>query len=167
MTTSQQPSADATVPSLALQRLAPLAPHYATLPIDKAFNWPECFAGVTAGQWYLVVFRSVRRATADTATLIAYDDRAHEEARGASGLVQYFKGGLGEHNECLSFCLWRSRAEAQAAARLPLHRAAMRLIDAMYVSYYLERYIVTKHTGSLGLTFQPVAPDDQTQRHAL
>lgn len=148
-------------PALNVARLLPASPNYVTLPIGQAFTWVDCLAGVEAGDWYLVVFRSVRRASADTALLLAYDDRAHEEARGATGLLHYFKGELNERRECLSFCLWQSKTAARAAAALPLHRAATLLVDEMYHSYRLERYEVRKHAGSRRITFQPAPPEHQ------
>src|SRR5438105_2034919 len=71
------------------QRLAPTTVAFATRPILESFNWSDCVAGVEAGSWYLVAFRSVRRATADIATLMKYDDRAYTEAFNAGGLLYY------------------------------------------------------------------------------
>lgn len=161
MTTSQHGDPAPTLPSraAAIGRLVPISPQYATLPIQDGFNWTACIAGFEMESLYLVVFRSVRRDSADIATLIAHDDRAHDEARAASGLLYYFKGDVNERNECLSFCLWRNRSEALAAARLPLHRVATRLVDEMYVSYQLERYIITKDIPIGDLIFQPVPPE--------
>ena len=62
------------------QRLKPLTPEYAMLPILEGFNWVECLAGVDAAQLYLVIFRSVRRETADPVRLKEYDDLAYAEA---------------------------------------------------------------------------------------
>lgn len=137
--------------ALAFQRLAPLAPGYATQPILEGFNWADCLAGIATGQWYLVVFRSVRRAMADDAALIRLDERAHAEALAASGLLFYFKGHLDAQRRCLSFCLWEDMQQARAAARLPLHQEAARVVAQMYESYELERYILTKADGRLSL----------------
>jgi hypothetical protein len=126
------------------QRLAPTTVAFATRPILESFNWSDCMAGVEAGEWYLVAFRSVRRATADVAMLTAYDDRAHAEARGAGGLLYYFRGQANEQRQCLSFCVWESRPQAQMAARLPLHLAATRIAKEIYESYELERYVIKK-----------------------
>jgi len=128
--------------------LAPVTMHYATLPILQGFNWSECLREVEEGEWYLVVFRSVRRATADTALLTEFDDHAHAEALGVGGLVYYFKGQLSERRACLSFCLWQTREQAKAALRLPRHHEAVRAVPEMYESYLLERYIIAKRAGS-------------------
>jgi hypothetical protein len=128
------------------QQLAPTTVEFATRPILDSFNWSDCLADVEAGEWYLVAFRSVRRATADVALLTAYDERAHAEALGAGGLLYYFKGEANERRQCLSFCIWESRPQAQAAARLPLHLAATRIAKEIYESYELERYIMTKRS---------------------
>jgi len=131
----------------AFQRLAPVTPDYALCPIDEGFNWTDALADLDAGQWYLVVFRSVRCSTADVEVLTEYDDRAYQEALAASGLLYYFRGVLGPSRACLSFCLWESQRQAQQASALPLHRAAMRIVAQMYDSYQLERYIVTKRSS--------------------
>ena len=142
----------------AFQRLAPVTPDYALCPIDEGFNWTDALAGLDAGQWYLVVFRSVRRSTADVEMLTEYDDRAYQEALAASGLLYYFRGTLNPTRACLSFCVWESQRQAQQASALPLHRAAMRIVAQMYDSYQLERYIVTKRSGKREPQIVPV-PD--------
>jgi hypothetical protein len=140
----------------ALHQLRPLSPAYATLPILEGFNVAECLASVEEGQWYLVVFRSVRAAGADEAVLTEFDDRAHQEALAASGLLHYFRGELNERRECLSMCLWESPGQAQHAARLPLHHAAVAIASAMYESFTLERYLLTKRRGVAGLSMFPL-----------
>ena len=45
-----------------------------------------------AGEWYLVVFRSVRKATASDERLTWFDDRAHEEAAASPGFGSHCKG---------------------------------------------------------------------------
>ncbi len=45
----------------AFLRLRPVTPSYQTAPIEEGFNWEEALADLDAGEWYLVVFRSVRR----------------------------------------------------------------------------------------------------------
>lgn len=147
MGTRGQAGYQATAASQSFQRLAPVSVDYATRPIDEGFNWAECMTGLDTGRWYLVVFRSVRRATADLAMLTAYDDRAHEEAQAAPGLLYYFKGALCPARTCLSFCLWEDQRQAQQASTRPLHRAAMRIVEQMYDSYQLERYTVAKLSG--------------------
>lgn len=127
------------------EQLAPITPDYATRPIMEGFNWTDCLAGVTAGEWYLVVFRSVRRATADAARLTEYDDRAYAEAMQAPGFLFYFKGATDEYRHCLSFCLWERLYQAKMASRRPMHVAATHIVDEMYESYVLERYVVAKY----------------------
>src|SRR3954454_22367875 len=99
-----------------LQALAPVSAGYASLPIAAAFNWPEVAPALGEGEWYLVAFRSVRRADADEARLTEFDDRAHAEATDCAGFVHYTKGPTADDGSCLSFCLWSSRHDARAAA---------------------------------------------------
>jgi hypothetical protein len=124
----------------ACRRLSPIHPNHATLPIDEGFNWSSCLTGVPFSQLYLVVFRSVRRTTADLELLKKHDDKAYAEALEAGGLLRYFRGSMNERRECLSFCLWESREQARKASAGTSHRAAAGIMAKMYESYSLERY---------------------------
>jgi hypothetical protein len=83
------------------------------------------------------------------------DDLAYEEARAASGLLYYFRGSLNLRRECLSFCLWETQEQAEAATRLASHAAAADLTDEMYESFVLERWILTKRSGSTWIELRP------------
>jgi hypothetical protein len=137
-----------------LQRLEPVSERYATLPVADAFTWGEAGSDLGDGEWYLVAFRSIRRADADEERLTKHDDLAHAEAASAPGFVHYFKGPAGADGSCLSFCLWQTRADARVAAGGPLHVQAVSLIDEMYESYTLEFVRVTRTVGG-PLAFEP------------
>jgi heme-degrading monooxygenase HmoA len=139
----------------AFSRLKPARNDYALVPIDKGFNWDECAGDLQIPDLYVVVFRSVRRADANLEILQEFDDRAHADAQSAPGFVFYFKGQLMPGRECLSFCLWRSRAEARAASNRPDHAAAAGLVREMYESYDLERHILTQEQGRIVFTRLP------------
>jgi hypothetical protein len=64
----------------ACQRLTPINPDYANLPIEEGFNWSPCLQNAYFDRLYVVVFRSVRGATADLDLLREYDDRAFADA---------------------------------------------------------------------------------------
>jgi hypothetical protein len=149
-----------TTSSGAFQHLAPVAADYVTPHIADGFNWQHCAVAVGPGEWYLVVFRSFRRTEADDAVLTEFDDDAYMEALQAGGLLFYFRGTLTEQRECLSFCLWESRDQARAASDLPLHRRAVAITSATYVTYRLERYRVHKDSADSPLLFDalPLAP---------
>ncbi len=136
------------------QRLAPVSDRYATMAVADAFTWDACLPDVDPGDWYMVAFRSTRRADADEARLTAYDHWAHTEAMEAPGFVHYFKGPANDRGECLSFCLWRSRADARAAAGRPAHVAAAALTFESYAQYRLEFHRVRRLAGA-GFTFEP------------
>ena len=89
------------------------------MPVGEAFNWADGATELGDGSWYLVAFRSIRRADADEERLAAYDEFAHQEAATAPGFVHYLKGPAAADGSCLSFCLWQSRDEARAAAAPP------------------------------------------------
>ncbi|MFP5341701.1 MAG: hypothetical protein ACLGIJ_02065 [Candidatus Limnocylindria bacterium] len=138
-----------------LKHLAPVSPSYATLPVEHAFDWDRASAELDHGEWYLVVFRSIRRDDADEARLTVLDDTAHAEAAAAPGFVHYFKGPTADDGSCLSFCLWDSRAAARHAAGLPAHRDAITVLDEMYASYTLEFRRVSREAPDAPLRFEP------------
>ena len=141
----------------AFAALAPVSEDYASLPIADAFDWSRVGRELGTGEWYLVAFRSIRRADADEIRLAEFDDRAHHEAQSAPGFVHYFKGPAAADGSCLSFCLWTSRAEARAAAGRPDHRNAITVINEMYERNVLEFLRVTGRAGA-PLQFEPYDP---------
>jgi hypothetical protein len=124
----------------ACRRISPIKSDYANLPIEEGFDFSTRLSGVHFDRLYLVVFRSVRRATADLKLLKEQDDRAYEAAIEAGGLLRYFRGVMNERRECLSFCLWESREQAVTASGGASHRTAAQISAEMYESYTLERY---------------------------
>jgi hypothetical protein len=140
----------------ACQQLSPIHPDYATLPIQEGFDWPSSLGDARFERLYLVVFRSVLRATADLELLYEHDELAHAEATKAGGLLFYFRGVINERREGLSFCLWENGERARRAFGGPSHRAAMGLVTEMYESYGLERYDLVKGEGPKGsFVFRP------------
>jgi hypothetical protein len=133
--------------------------------VAEAFTWSACSDAIDPGEWYLVAFRSVRRASADEARLTAYDDRAHAEATSCAGFVHYTKGPTADDGSCLSFCLWTTRHDARAAAGQPAHVQAALIVHEMYESYRLEFLRVRKPASGAELRFEPFdlpAPVDDT-----
>jgi len=138
-----------------------MVPDYATRSIQDGFSWSSSLAGCAFERLYLVVFRSVRRPSADLETLREHDDRAYEQALESGGLLRYFKGEANERGECLSFCLWERREQAMEAASSASHRSAAALSGRMYKSYVLERYWLKKVVSRRGeeLIFEPIGPE--------
>lgn len=132
----------------AFAAFAPVSEAYATLPVEEAFDWSGVARHLGSGEWYLVAFRSIRRADADEIRLAEFDDRAHHEAQSSPGFVHYFKGPAAADRSCLSFCLWTSRAEARAASGRPAHIDAISVIGEMYERYTLEFLRVTGRAGA-------------------
>lgn len=139
------------------QKLTPINTNYVNLPIQEGFDWTQ-LVDAPFFELYLVVFRSIRRATADQALLKEHDDRAYEEAVRAGGLLRYFKGQVNERRECLSFCLWESREQAKVAAGGCSHQVAARIWTEMYEVYDLERYLLGR-TGDGTVTFRSLVAD--------
>jgi hypothetical protein len=144
----------------ACQQISPMHPDYATRPIQDGFDWSSSLAGCPFDRLYLVVFRSVRRPTADLDLLREHDDRAYAEALESGGLLRYFKGNANERRECLSFCLWETREQAIEAADAASHRSAAGISVRMYESYVLDRYWLKKVATARGerLDFEPIGP---------
>jgi hypothetical protein len=144
----------------ACQEISPIYPDYATRPIQDGFSWSTSLADCAFERLYLVVFRSVRRASADLDLLREHDDRAYEKALESGGLLRYFKGEANELGECLSFCLWETRRQAIEAAGAASHRSAAKITVRMYESYMLERYWLKKVVSVRGerLIFEPIQP---------
>jgi heme-degrading monooxygenase HmoA len=132
--------------------LTPINTRYMFLPIAYGFNWQEYFAGIPAGDWYLVVFRCKHRADADEHLLTLLDDLASAAARQSPGFLYYFPGTPAPTGQCLSFCLWESQQYARAGGAHPAHREAMMQGVASYEYYDLERYQVQKRDQQVTFT---------------
>jgi len=145
----------------ASQRISPTIADYATRSIQDGFSWSSTLAGCTFERLYLVVFRSVRRPSADLDLLREHDDRAYQKALESGGLLRYFKGEANERGECVSFCLWQTREQAIAAAGSASHRSAADISVLMYESFMLERYWLKKVVSGRGekLIFEPIGPE--------
>ena len=144
----------------ACQQISPIYPDYATRPIQDGFSWSSSLAGCAFERLYLVVFRSVRRPSADLDLLREHDDRAYEKALESGGLLRYFKGDVNGRRECLSFCLWETRGQAIEAAGTASHQSAAEISVRMYESYVLDRYWLKKVVTARGerLIFEPIQP---------
>jgi hypothetical protein len=142
----------------ACQQICPIYQDYATRPIQDGFSWSSSLLGCAFERLYLVVFRSVRRASADLDLLSEHDDRAYEKALQSGGLLRYFKGEANEQRECLSFCLWETREQAIEAAGAASHRSAADISVRMYESYVLDRYWLKKVVTAREerLIFEPI-----------
>nr|CAG8587313.1 15543_t:CDS:2 [Entrophospora candida] len=120
---------------------------YAKMPIEKVFNWNEIANELRQFEinWYVVVFRSVRKADADNKLLFEADANAQDEARKSGGLLAYWYGELNERRECLAMCIWSDQYYAKMANNKPNHVIAMKLTAMMYETYKLDRYFIKKN----------------------
>jgi hypothetical protein len=144
----------------ACQQICPIYPDYATRPVQDGFSWSSSLLGCAFERLYLVVFRSVRRPSADLDLLREHDDRAYEKALESGGLLRYFKGEANKQRECLSFCLWETRRQAIEAADAASHQSAAEITVRMYESYVLDRYWLEKVLTAREerLFFDPIRP---------
>jgi hypothetical protein len=155
-----QPKEKIEVVRRACQQISPIYPDYATRPVQDGFSWSSSLLGCAFDRLYLVVFRSIRRPSADLELLREHDDRAYEKALESGGLLRYFKGEANELGECLSFCLWETRRQAIEAAGAASHQSAAEISVLMYESYVLERYWLKKVVSAWGarLIFESIQP---------
>ncbi|KAG8710706.1 hypothetical protein FRC08_016811 [Ceratobasidium sp. 394] len=140
---------------------------FAKLPYAETFNWDEIgnayhsdegvdAKGELEREWYVVAFRSRRKAGSDSAALYEADKLAHEEAVQNGGLIMYWYGVPDpETGDNLATCIWQSRAHAVAANSQPHHIKAMRLAAASFEYYTLERHVIRKWRGEPGLEVVP------------
>jgi heme-degrading monooxygenase HmoA len=138
---------------------SPITRHYMLMPIEQGFNWEACFAQVSVGEWYLVVFRSKHKADADEDYLNLLDARATRGAQQTPGFLFYFTGTPLPSGECLSFCLWKDRAAARAGASHSAHRDAVLEGLGCFETYTLERYSIHKANGRVSFTMLDPMPD--------
>src|SRR5918994_6502690 len=122
----------------ACQQISPIHTDYAMRLIQDGFSWSSSLTGCAFDRLYLVVFRSVRRRTADLDLLREHDDRAYEKALESGGLMRYFKGNANERRECLSFCQWETRGQAERAVGRASHSGAASIAAQTYERYDLE-----------------------------
>jgi hypothetical protein len=157
---AEQPKEKIEVVRRACQQISPIYPDYATRPVQDGFSWSSSLLGCAFDRLYLVVFRSIRRPSADLELLREHDDRAYEKALESGGLLRYFKGEANELGECLSFCLWETREQAIEAAGAAAHQSAAEISVRMYESYELERYWLKKvvRAREERLIFEPIRP---------
>ncbi|KAG5645213.1 hypothetical protein DXG03_006731 [Asterophora parasitica] len=141
----------------ALHHFKPLDADYANKPYPEAFNWSELVLPEDEErEWYVVVFRSKRKAGSDGGALYDADKLAHEEAVRNGGLILYWYGIPNpETGINLATCIWQSRKHAVAANTRPHHIKAMRLAAHSYEVYSLARHVLRKEKGSTGVTVEP------------
>jgi hypothetical protein len=137
---------------------------HAGLPTDQAFDWIDLTSGLADGDYFLVVFRSLRSSDADHRGLWREDGRAFAEALSSGGLIHYHQGRLDRKRRSVSFCLWRSQADAKRATALPLHRQAARLALNAYTSYVIERLTLQKRGSQLTFKLLGMAEAATTSR---
>ncbi|XP_002961694.2 UPF0643 protein PB2B2.08 isoform X1 [Selaginella moellendorffii] len=113
-----------------------------TAPLLECFDFSAIckFPLEKSIKFYLVAFRSVRKATADDTLLYKLDAAAQAEALESGGLLRYWYGRLNAQKECLAMCVWSSRDAAIRAGTLPAHIQAASVAHRMYDAYTLERY---------------------------
>ncbi|KAJ7287543.1 hypothetical protein C8J57DRAFT_1654158 [Mycena rebaudengoi] len=146
----------------ALHYFKPYNGDYASTPYSEAFNWDQLVLPADEERsWYIVVFRSKRKARSDGDALYEADKKAHEEAVHNGGLLMYWYGIPNQETGMnLATCIWQSRQHAIAANSRPHHIRAMRLAADAYEVYELERLVLRKTLGSTGVTIEPFSGGD-------
>jgi hypothetical protein len=138
---------------------------HAGLPTDTAFDWADLTSDLPDGEYFLVVFRSLRSRDADHRELWREDARAFAEALSSGGLIHYHQGLLDRKRRSVSFCLWSSQEDAKRATALPVHQEAARLALNAYTSYVIERHTLRKRGPEL--TFRLLGTVEAATKPAL
>lgn len=74
-----------------LPKLHAITDDYVHTSIEKAFNWDQLAIDLkeeVEGDWFIVAFRSIRKATANNGLLFEADMQAQEEAIHSGGLLK-------------------------------------------------------------------------------
>ncbi|KAF9887551.1 hypothetical protein FE257_010129 [Aspergillus nanangensis] len=127
----------------ALAILQPVRDDYATAPYVDSFNWPavlellQALSCAEAYSWterrfYVILFRSRLKSTADRDYLHELDAESHREAVDSGGLLKYWFGSANANRENLATCIWRSRQDARVGGTGPWHRRARNAIEGLY-----------------------------------
>lgn len=147
----------------ALHRFQPLSDAYADVPYADGFNWHELdLPADEEREWYIVAFRSIRKAGSDSGPLYEADKLAHEEAARNGGLIMYWYGIPNpQTGKNLATCIWQSRQHAIAANSRPHHVRAMKLAAASFEVYSLERYTLRKVKGQKGVIVESFSAGDR------
>lgn len=140
MTTSPE-----TLGSGNLEILNPIRPDYANFDVDvtDSFDWAKIFEALnipTEKSVVIYVFRGIEREDVEPEVLEGFDKRALLAAEDAKGFIHY------QPNVGLSYCIWESTDDAQAATNSPEHRAA-----AMYAPRAYERWELRCWDASMSL----------------
>ncbi|KAF8287382.1 hypothetical protein DL93DRAFT_2146838 [Clavulina sp. PMI_390] len=148
LTEARLPSINAASLALhqALHHFQPITDNYSAEPYHESFNWDDLeLPEDVEGEWYIVAFRSRRKAGSEDSPLYEADRDAHAEAVSNGGLIMYWYGT--PHpvtRDNMATCIWQSRADAVAAISGPAHVKAARLAASSYEMYTLERYVLRK-----------------------
>lgn len=160
--------------AIALTYLKSSRPDYATAPYMESFNWSAVFSILRTlcqqsgiewkrHEFYLVIFRSRLRTTADRVRLGELDKKSHEEACASGGLLTYWFGSPNAEMRNLATCelisshcvkstqtddiylgIWRNREDAAAGGKGPWHRKARGAAREMYeeISFHTHKFLV-------------------------
>lgn len=124
--------------------------------VSRIFNWSSLRLPIAIeGEWYGVLFRSLRRSGSESINLYQADRLSHEEAVDSGGLILYWYG-VPNHltGENLATCLWTNRSEAIQASQLPMHKKAVKHAKLAYDKFDLGRYKVVKKRGEQGVRIE-------------
>lgn len=143
---------DSEPPDFALALPTSLA--YATLPVAEAFSWDACATLETAGEWYLVVFRSLSAAPISMRRSSRRPMRPHTRRRWRPKASFITSKGHWLPIAVASHSVSGRRAPMpREAAGKPAHLAALLSTERWCEHYILEFIRVTKARGAGNFEF--------------
>ncbi|KAJ4405758.1 hypothetical protein N0V91_005065 [Didymella pomorum] len=153
--------------ALALTALRPTHPAYATKPYTSSLNFDVVLRALRQlavqenFEWketsfYVVVFRSQLRPSADQDWLYKLDFESHREACESGGLLKYWfgKADLEGERRNLATCFWASKEDAVKGGAGPWHAKARRAGREMYESIVFTTHRFTVLEGAEGYKFE-------------
>ncbi|KAK5694186.1 hypothetical protein LTR97_009807 [Elasticomyces elasticus] len=140
-----------TLLAFALTILKPVRSDYATADYMSSFNWPTVFRVLRAlcqqqdiiwpkQDFYVVIFRSLRRRDADPDIITKLDQESHREACESGGLLKYWFG------DCDG--IWRTQPSAVAGGSGPWHARARAAAREIYEHIEFQTHKLVVEAGA-------------------
>ncbi|KAK5706971.1 hypothetical protein LTR17_021114 [Elasticomyces elasticus] len=145
--------------AFALTILKPVRSDYATADYMSSFNWSTVFRvlrGLCQQQdivwpkqeFYVVIFRSLRRRDADPDIITKLDQESHREACESGGLLKYWFGDCDGEMRNLATCIWRNQPSAVAGGGGPWHARARAAAREIYKCIEFQTHKLVVEAGA-------------------
>ncbi|KAK5709538.1 hypothetical protein LTR17_019692 [Elasticomyces elasticus] len=148
-----------TLLAFALTSLKPVRSDYATADYMSSFNWSTVFRVLRSlcqqqdivwpkQEFYVVIFRSLRRRDADPEIITKLDQESHREACESGGLLKYWFGDCDGEMRNLATCIWRNQPDAVAGGGGPWHARARAAAREIYERIEFQTHTLVIEAGA-------------------